>query len=95
MRLLEIPNQEQEIAILERANYEVQCRQNIITFMVNDGMTNNDNYKKYWDEYILYTKAYDRLKQEFQDNQVIPNAGEGFNGSWEVDFQKKEIRLYD
>ena len=40
MRLLEIDNQEEMVAILERASYEVQCRRNIINFMINDGMNN-------------------------------------------------------
>lgn len=95
MRLLEIPNQEEEIMILERANFEVQCRQNIISFMVKDGMTDNDNYKKYWEEYILYNKAYAKLKNDFQNNCIIPNVEKNFQGSWEVDFNTKEIRLYD
>lgn len=95
MRLLEIPNQEEEIKILERASYEAQCRQNIISFMVKDGMTENENYKKYWEEYILYSMAYDKLKNDFQNNCIIPNAGINFQGNWEVDFHSGEIRLYD
>lgn len=95
MRLLEINNQEEMIAILERASYEVQCRRNIINFMINDGMNNTENFNKYWEEYILYTKAYDKLKHDFQVNHVIPNAGENFQGRWEVDFNTREIKLYD
>lgn len=91
MRLLEIPNQEEEIQILERASYEVACRSNIINFMINDGMNETDNFKKYWDEYILYTKAYDQLKYEFQRDHIPKD----FNGQWEIDFNTKEIKLYD
>ena len=61
MRLLEIDNQEEMVAILERAFYEVQCRRNIINFMINDGMNNTEN----------------------------------FQGRWAVDFNTREIKLYD
>ena len=91
MRLLEIPNQEEVILTLERASYEVSCRQNIINFMVRDGMIETDNFKKYWNEYILYTKAYDQLKYEFQDTYISKD----FSGNWEIDFNTKEIKLYD
>ena len=95
MRLIEIPNQEEEIKILERASYEVQCRQNIINFMIKDGMTENENYKKYWDEYILYSMAYEKLKNDFQNNCILPNVEKNFSGNWEVDFFSGEIKLYD
>lgn len=95
MRLLEIPNQEEEIKILERASYEVQCRQQIITFMINNNMNENENYKKYWEEYILYTQAYNVLKLNFQNNFIKKYAGQDFSGNWEVDFNTKEIKLYD
>jgi hypothetical protein len=66
MRLLEIPNQEEEIRILERANFEVLCRQNIIKYMIKDGIdTNSKEYKNYWNEYLLYTQAYEKLKLDF------------------------------
>lgn len=91
MRLLEIPNQEEIILILERANYEVQCRKSIINFMVSDGLNETENFKKYWNEYILYTKAYEQLKYEFQ-RDYIPKD---FSGNWEIDFNTKEVKLYD
>lgn len=95
MRLLEIPNQEEEIKILERASYEVNCRQNIINFMIRDGIDiNSENYKKYWDEYILYSIAYDSLKQDFQENKIMKYAKD-FKGNWEVDFKKRVIKIYD
>ena len=95
MRILNIDNQNEILNILERADYEVSCRRNIINFMIRDGMNNTENFQKYWDEYILYTKAYDKLKYEFQRDYIIPNAGENFTGRWEVDFRTQEIKLYD
>lgn len=96
MRLIEIPNQEREISILERASYEVQCRENIINFMINSRKDLNDNnFKKFWEEYIYYTMAYDHLKIEFQNSQILKQLGENFSGSWEVDFKTREIKIYD
>jgi hypothetical protein len=63
--------------------------------MVRDGLANTDNYKKYWDEYILYSMAFDKLKMDYRINYIIPNAGDDFSGGWEVDFTTKEIMLYD
>ena len=95
MKILEIPNQEQIILTLETASYEVQCRENIINLMVRDGFTSNESYKKFWDEYKLYSKAYDHLKHEFEQNYILPNAGENFQGTWQVDFYTKEITISD
>lgn len=96
MKILEIENQEAEINVLYRASYEVQCRENIIKFMLNDGKDISDaHFKKFWDEYILYSMAYDKLKSEFQQNQILKHLGEDFIGSWEVDFTTKEIKIYD
>jgi hypothetical protein len=34
--------------------------------MLNDGKDISDaHFKKFWDEYILYSMAYDKLKSEF------------------------------
>lgn len=96
MRLLEIPNQEEEIRILERANFEVLCRQNIIKYMIRDGInTNSQEYKNYWNEYLLYTQAYEKLKLDFQNNIILKILGEDFQGDWEVIFDSKEVRIYD
>ena len=95
MKLLEIPNQEQIILTLETASYEVQCRQNIINLMVRDNLTETENFKKFWNEYKLYTKAYDHLKYEFERDYILPNVGEDFQGEWEVDFYTKEVKISD
>lgn len=95
MKLLNIVNQEQIILTLETASYEVQCRQNIINLMVRDGLSDNDNFKKFWNEYKLYSKAYDQLKYEFERDYIRPNMPQDFQGQWEVDFYTKEIKVYD
>lgn len=95
MRLLELDNKEELIFPLERASYEVRARRDICQFMVADGMANNENYKAYYNEYLLYMKAYDKMKQDFQDNYILPNVGKDFTGSWEVDFNTQEIKIYD
>ncbi len=95
MRLLEIPDKDEQIAILERAAYEVECRNNIINYMVSNGLKDSESYKEYWEEYLTYSKAYNKLKYDFQINYIIPNAGKKFNGHWEINFFTKEIMLYD
>ena len=95
MKLLEIPNKEQIILTLETASYEVQCRQNIINLMIRDNLTETESFKKFWNEYKLYTKAYDQLKHEFERDYILPNAGENFQGKWEVDFYTKEVKISD
>lgn len=95
MRVLEIPNQDELITVLERAAYEVSCRNNIINFMIQNGLKESDSFKEYWEEYLVYFKAYEKLKYEFSINHVKPNAGKNFNGQWEVNFHTKEIILHD
>jgi hypothetical protein len=63
--------------------------------MVRDGFTNNETYKKFWNEYKLYSKAYDRLKHEFERDYILANMGEDFQGEWKVDFYTKEITVSD
>jgi len=34
--------------------------------MIRDGInTNSREYKNYWNEYLLYTQAYEKLKLDF------------------------------
>jgi hypothetical protein len=95
MRLLTIEDQEHIIDALERASYEVTCRENLLNHMIRNDLKDTDAYKEYWEEYLYFTKAYEVLKKNFQLNYVQKHAGENFKGRWEVDFFTKEIKLYD
>jgi hypothetical protein len=94
MRLLNIENKEDAINALERASYEVLCRQNIINYMISNNMKGTDNYNEYWEEYLYFSKAYEVLKKNFQVNYILKLEPD-FRGRWEVDFFTKEVKLYD
>ena len=95
MRLLNIANQEEIIDSLERASYEVTCRENLLNYMIKNNLKDTDAYREYWEEYLYFSKAYEVLKHNFQLKYVQEYAGKDFKGRWEVDFFTKEIKLYD
>ena len=94
MRTITIPDQKQAIAPLKKANYEVHGRQQIINFMVTNGMKDHPNFKEYWQEYLNYMMAYEKLKEEFYKIHIAP-IETNRDVRWEVDFIYDEIRIYD
>lgn len=95
MRVITIPDQENAIAILKKANYEVLGRQQIINFMITNGLKEHTHFKDYWQEYLDYTAAYELLKEEFKTKYIIPIVGDDSTKIWEVDFINNEVRIHD
>ena len=95
MKAITLVEHEDILNKLERAYYEVQGRQNIINFMIVNGMSENKNFQTYWDTYLCYLKVYENFKEEFRVTCVLPLVGENFEGNWEVDFNRKEVKIYD
>ena len=78
------------ITELERLQYEVQSRQSIITYMINNGMDiTTDNFKKYQNEYTEYLKKYENKKYEVEIKYVYPNYAQAKN--WNLDFASGEL----
>lgn len=78
------------ITDLERLQYEVQSRQSIIVYMINNGMDiSTDNFKTYQNEYTDYLKQYENKKYEVEVKYVYPNNKKAKN--WNLDFASGEL----
>lgn len=98
MRTIILQGQKEEelLRILERAHYEVTGRENIVNFMAINNMTDQEVYKNYWNEYLQYLKAYNKIKNTFTDIIVKPMLQEEESSkNWHVDFDKKELVIYE
>lgn len=95
MRIIEIPNQKEAILVLEKINYEVQGHQNILNFMIINNLTDSAQYKKCWNEYLALLKQYDIEKENFRKTYIVPEVGNNFNGTWEVNFITQEVSIHE
>jgi hypothetical protein len=82
-----------ELNILERAYLETTARENILNYMILNNQKDTERYQEFWNEYILYLKAYNDIKNEFVLNCINSIVGHPFRGNWTVDFDKKEVIL--
>lgn len=83
-----------ELSELRRLHYNVITRENIITIMVNKGLAGTDNYLNYWEEYMQYYIQYERYKRNVISGYVLPKIGV-LNGTWDINFDKEEVRVYE
>ena len=95
MKILNIENQKEIISKLERASYEVDCRKSILGFLINQNQSNSEAYQNYWEEYLIYNKAFQKLKYDFTKKYIIPAAENPETANWHVDFNTGEIKIYD
>ena len=97
MHIIDMSNHQEELDILERMNYEVLGRESNIEFMTIQGLRDHENYNYFWEEYLLYLKAYNKLKLDFNNNVIYPEAQKiGLKDyRWEVIFEKKEVLIHE
>ena len=93
MRVLNIENQKEIVSKLERASYEVDCRKSILSFLINQNQSNSEAYKNYWEEYLVYNKAFQKLKYDFTQQYIIPVVENPETANWYVDFNTGEVTL--
>ena len=77
---------------LEMLTYEVQCYQDLLTFMTNNGISKDisqDYFEKYQDYYIELTLAKVQLEAylKTQINEPLIN--------WSLDFFTSEVSIND
>lgn len=86
---------EQETLVLERIYMELEGRRNIISFMVTQNLTENINYKKYWEEYLEFLYTYKTISDNYVKNCINKILGYELKGKWEVDFTNREVIIYE
>lgn len=87
---IKIPKEQSDY--LEMLTYEVQCHQDLLTFMAMHGIDKNisqEYYEKYQDYYIELALAKSRLESYLrtQINEPLIN--------WSLDFFSSEVSIND
>lgn len=87
---IKIPKEQSDY--LEMLTYEVQCHQDLLTFMAAHGIDKNisqEYYEKYQDYYIELALAKSRLESYLrtQINEPLIN--------WSLDFFSSEVSIND
>lgn len=95
MRTINIENQKTIISKMERMSYEIECRKNILEFLITQNQLNSETYQNYWEEYLMYRKAFDKLKYDFSQQYIVPVVKNPETAHWKIDFNTGEIQIYD
>ena len=75
---------------LERLQYEVQARKNIIGYMISSNVC-NDCFNQYHAEYLDLFKRYEQKKEEVDMLYVRPAKANA--KSWSLDFKSGELKI--
>lgn len=79
---------------LERAYQDLLARQSIITYMMNSTSFNNienENYKKYHQEYVEKFIEYDKIRNKVGKYYDLVKYGS--NAYWSIDFSTRTITV--
>ena len=77
---------------LQRKFYEFQGNQNIIIYMIQNGMKQDNEYKDYFYEYLNSLKEYDLCKRKFSNILIEKNQNLIIN-KWEILFEKDVVKI--
>ena len=75
---------------LERLQFEVQARQNLIGYMFNNNIK-SEVFDQYHAEYLDFFKQYEKKKSEVEMLYVKPVFPEA--KQWELDFETGELTI--
>lgn len=87
---IKIPKEQSDY--LEMLTYEVQCHQDLLTFMVMHGIDKSisqEYYEKYQDYYIELALAKSRLESYLRTQINEPSI------NWSLDFFSSEVSIND
>lgn len=78
---------------IQRLDIEMSSRQNLIAFMLSNGMnTDTEQFKKYQSEYNYFFIEFDKAKREIVENKYIAKEfGNTENLTWSLDYNTREI----
>lgn len=84
---------EQDICdLIERYQYEMIARKEIIAFMLESGMnTDTNSFKAYEKEYLEYFVKYNEAKNQLEQLYIIPVLGKVQN--WNLNFRTRELTV--
>lgn len=76
---------------LERLQYEVESRKQILAYIINkDADFLNQFFNKYYDEYIYFFIEYNLMKNDFEKKYLKNIIDKNFI-KWSLDFNTREV----
>lgn len=75
---------------IEALQYEVNARKDLCAFMIDRGMGESEQFKKYHKEYIECSVQYNAAKQSLME---MYNLKQGTN--WNLKFETRELTYED
>ena len=77
---------------LTRTYYEFQGHQNIIMYMITNGMKDTEEYQFYFKEYIKKDMDYEICKRKFENILKEKNSDIIIN-KWKILFEKDAVQI--
>ena len=97
MKCTEVIEVDEELSnFVDAANYEVNSRLDVISYMLANNMTTTtDAFRSYQAELIEYKKKYDLAKAELEKQVVTPflDAHNIPKANWNLDFATHKITI--
>lgn len=76
---------------LERLQYEVESRKQILAYIINKDVDFlNQFFNKYYDEYIYFFIEYNLMKNDFEKKYLKNIIDKNFI-KWSLDFNTREV----
>lgn len=82
---------------IQRLDIEMSARQNIISFMLSNGMnTDTEQFKNYQNEYNYYFTEFDKAKTNIIEKKYIANEFKNYtNLNWNLDYSNRELTVQE
>lgn len=80
---------------LERLQYEIDGRKEIMGYLISNNNMSTDAFKQYEAEYQQRFIEYQKAKQQFEDEIVRPEMADinALTFSWHLDFVTKTVTV--
>ena len=92
MRIIEIDNY--DLATLEKLHYQVRAYESLLKNISSGGKSEEDLFKKTFNDYVPIFTEYEKEKQRFNDEFVNRNKIKS-DVMWEINFEKKQLNIYE
>lgn len=87
-----VPMPEEFCNYVESLMYETNARKDVIAFMINSAILNQERFDQYHKEYLEFYAQYELVKQEIQKTYVDEVYGNQAI-KWNLNFQTQELEI--
>jgi metal-responsive CopG/Arc/MetJ family transcriptional regulator len=91
VRTIEIPESVSDY--IESLQYECNARSDLISFMVRNGLQDEEGFKKYHAEFVDFHAQLELAKQNMEDTYLRPECSGSF--MWNLDFKTHEVTVVE